>query len=789
MQAWGRGGAWPCTPRSRPRRSPPTSPPTPSAAGSWACGPAGRRGSSAGSWPAASTPWSSTPPRGPATATGRCGCPSARSRAPSDLLATGAGAAGPVAVLARPDDVARLNFTSGSTGRPRACARSYRTFSLAYRPDRWSPGLTRFVGQGERFLIYGSLAMPVMLTFAGRTLLTGGTVAIAGDDVRDALAPAIAQPPGHPRGHDAPVAPAAARPCCGRPNGWTSPACGGVMVTGSPAGPGPAGRGGGAAGAGRVAGLRPGRVRDDLAAHARRRSVGTAHAALTSVGRVLPEVEVRVDDDGEIWVRSEHVMAGYWDDPAATAEVLRDGWLRTRDVGSDRPGHRAAAPDRPRPRRDPGQRRGLLRRGHRGRAGPPPARRRGLRRRRPRHSHGRGGPRLRRPVRSTPRPIPRSWCASCGRSSRPTTCPARSPWSRDVPVAAGRQAGQARPGRTRRPAPPHLNEPALDLRQRGRCVILMTGELANAICCRSTSLPTRVSEAHGHFVQVVGRRAVRQVQSKSGLSRCRCSAPRHRRRHRPGGPEYRHPTPDGHPVLERSPRLPARTRPGQAGSPPGPTGSHPRRPRSPALRHPQRQHSIREPPRARLLVPEIDVSNARLLVVWTRASKPPPARRRHRSPSVSGWSTGIDVSMVGGVSLRCVLHKGGGHLGENLPRRLSRTSTRGRSSTPRCEAQTPASEAADRVNPRCCAQMSRVRVDDVVHQGDHLDATPLAEIEGLDVAPAGGCRCRPGHGVAPRPGTTPCSEGPPRRSRRRWPGGTTTTTRSGRRPASVGSLP
>src|SRR4029453_14134596 len=34
--------------------------------------------------------------------------------------------------------------------------------------------------------------------------------------------------------------------------------------------------------------------------------------------------------------------------------------------------------------------------------------------------------------------------------------------------------------------------------------------------------------------------------------------------------------------------------------------------------------------------------------------------------------------------------------------------------------------------------------DDVVHQGDHLDATPLAEIEGLDVAPAGGTGVDPG---------------------------------------------
>ena len=59
----------------------------------------------------------------------------------------------------------------------------------------------------------------------------------------------------------------------------------------------------------------------------------SAGIRLDTVGPPVKNTEVRIAEDGEIMVRGELVMHGYWRNPEETARVLKDGWLATGDVG------------------------------------------------------------------------------------------------------------------------------------------------------------------------------------------------------------------------------------------------------------------------------------------------------------------------------------------------------------------------------------------------------------------------------------------------------------------------
>jgi long-chain acyl-CoA synthetase len=57
-----------------------------------------------------------------------------------------------------------------------------------------------------------------------------------------------------------------------------------------------------------------------------------------TIGRLFPSCEMKIDvadgsDEGEILIRGDYVMLGYYKDEQATAEVFKDGWFKTGDIG------------------------------------------------------------------------------------------------------------------------------------------------------------------------------------------------------------------------------------------------------------------------------------------------------------------------------------------------------------------------------------------------------------------------------------------------------------------------
>jgi fatty-acyl-CoA synthase len=237
---------------------------------------------------------------------------------------------GSLTVEARADDAARLVYTSGSTGRPKGCMHTYRAMSTIslWNRDRWCASLRRLAACTERYLLFGTLSSVVVMEYLALCLLSGGTAVIPAADPRPLFpfaverhritAAIITVPKLYAMLDRLERAPA------------DTSSLRGLMVAGSPITPhrlaaaidrlGPVMfQGYGQSEAGSLSLLTP----EDIASGSRK--------VLASVGRPHADVEIDVRD-GEIWVRP-HMLSGYWNDPAETAEVIVDGWLRTRDLG------------------------------------------------------------------------------------------------------------------------------------------------------------------------------------------------------------------------------------------------------------------------------------------------------------------------------------------------------------------------------------------------------------------------------------------------------------------------
>ncbi|MEN3537966.1 AMP-binding protein [Microbispora sp. ZYX-F-249] len=241
------------------------------------------------------------------------------------------------AVTARPDDAALLTFTSGSTGRPKGCVLTYRALAAHWSSHRgWSSIAPGFDESFRRYMLFGTLSSLVVLDFLAPCLLGGGTAVIPDDDGRPLFPYAIER-------HRITGAIVTVPRLCQmldvlREEPVDVGSLRALTVSGSPVSPhrliealdrlGPVVYVGyGATEAGVISMLPPGEGRD----------------APTSVGRPHPGVEISVRDEegrpvaagrtGEIHVRGPFLMAGYWNQPEETRDVLRDGWLRTRDLG------------------------------------------------------------------------------------------------------------------------------------------------------------------------------------------------------------------------------------------------------------------------------------------------------------------------------------------------------------------------------------------------------------------------------------------------------------------------
>ncbi len=58
------------------------------------------------------------------------------------------------------------------------------------------------------------------------------------------------------------------------------------------------------------------------------------HHRIGTVGQIMPNLDVRIAEDGEIVVRGPSIFKGYWNRPEETKNALENGWFKTGDIGN-----------------------------------------------------------------------------------------------------------------------------------------------------------------------------------------------------------------------------------------------------------------------------------------------------------------------------------------------------------------------------------------------------------------------------------------------------------------------
>jgi acyl-CoA synthetase (AMP-forming)/AMP-acid ligase II len=239
-------------------------------------------------------------------------------------------AADPV-VRAQPGAVARVAYTSGSTGRPKGCMQTYAALSAhwSWGVESWCADTAELAGHTGRYLLFGTLSSAVVQDYLALCLLSGGTAVI----------------PRLPAPGEAPLFPGVFQRLRAtatimnvprlyqvldslRRGDFDLSTVRAIMVAGSPL---PAHR---LAEAAEMLGpvVYSSYGQTETGGLTALTPADIDRGVLASVGRPLPGVDVAVRD-GEILVRSPYQMCGYLDEPELTAEVLTDGWVRTRDLG------------------------------------------------------------------------------------------------------------------------------------------------------------------------------------------------------------------------------------------------------------------------------------------------------------------------------------------------------------------------------------------------------------------------------------------------------------------------